>query len=117
MERTHSNHQLLSYLGAIHRPLLFTLTYKIMDRDQADKLLTSVERIATSLEDIANELPTVGVTTEVGITGMTNLCEQLELLNGLTPIAKQLTELVDNTGCISSYLGDIDGSIGSIGES
>ena len=88
-----------------------------MDRDQADKLLTSVERIANSLEDIAKELPTVGVTTEVGITGMTNLCEQLELLNGLTPIAKQLTELVDNTGCISSYLGDIDGSIGSIGES
>ena len=88
-----------------------------MDRDQADKLLTSVERIANSLEDIAKELPTVGITTEVGITGMNNLCEQIELLNGLIPIADQLTELVDNTSCISSYLGDIDSSIVSIGES
>ena len=78
-----------------------------MDRDQTDQLLSLMERIATSLESIDRELPTVGVTTEVGVTGMSNLIGQLEYLINLAPIASELGKIVDSTNTVESAITSV----------
>jgi len=78
-----------------------------MDRDQTDQLLSFMERIATSLESIDRTLPTVGVTTEVGVTGMSNLIGQLEYLINLVPIASELEKMVDSTNTVESAITSV----------
>jgi len=78
-----------------------------MDRDQTDQLLSLMGRIATSLESIDRALPTVGVTTEVGVTGMSNLIGQLEYLINLAPIASELEKIVDSTNTVESAITSV----------
>ena len=79
-----------------------------MDRDQTDQLLSFMERIATSLESIDEQLPTVGNgPQEVGITGMSNLIGQLEYLINLAPIASELEKIVDSTNTVESAITNV----------
>jgi hypothetical protein len=82
-----------------------------MDRDQTDQLLSLMGRIATSLESIDRELPTVGVTTEVGVTGMSNLIGQLEYLINLAPIASELEKIVESTNTVESAITSVGETI------
>ena len=67
-----------------------------------------MERIATSLESIDRTLPTVGNgPQEVGITGMGHLCEQLEYLINLAPIASELEKMVDSTNTVESAITSV----------
>ena len=83
-----------------------------MDRDQTDQLLSLMERIATSLESIDERLPTVGNgPQEVGITGMSNLIEQLEYLINLAPIASELEKIVKSTDTIEAAITSVGETI------
>ena len=83
-----------------------------MDRDQTDQLLSFMERIATSLESIDRTLPTVGNgPQEVGITGMGHLCEQLECLINLAPIASELEKIVESTNTVESAITSVGETI------
>ena len=67
-----------------------------------------MERIATSLESIDRTLPTVGNgPQEVGITGMGHLCEQLEYLINLAPIASGIEKMVDSTNTVESAITSV----------
>ena len=67
-----------------------------------------MERIATSLESIDERLPTVGNgPQEVGITGMSNLIEQLEYLINLAPIASELEKIVDSTNTVEAAITSV----------
>ena len=64
-----------------------------MDQEQTKQLLSYLERISSALERIDNQLPTTGVTTDVDVTGISSLVEQLDYLGNLHGVVAELEKV------------------------
>lgn len=86
-----------------------------MDQEQTKQLLSYLERISSALERIDDQLPTTGVTTDVDVTGISSLVEQLDYLGNLYGIVSELEKVNSRLESIDSNLGfgllDIDNGL------
>ena len=76
-----------------------------MDQEQTKQLLSYLERISSALERIDDQLPTTGVTTDVDVTGIGSLVEQLDYLGNLYGIVSELEKVISKLESIESNLG------------
>ena len=75
-----------------------------MDQEQTKQLLSYLERISSALERIDNQLPTTGVTTDVDVTGISSLVEQLDYLGNLHGVVAELEKVNSRLEGIESNL-------------
>tara|TARA_R100000654_G_C2591927_1_gene113443 strand:+ start:80 stop:484 length:405 start_codon:yes stop_codon:yes gene_type:complete len=76
-----------------------------MDQEQTKQLLSYLERISSALERIDIQLPTTGVTTDVTVTGIGTLVEQLDYLSNLNGLVAELEKVNSRLESIESNLG------------